>query len=269
MKSAADTADDRTIVFCRYAGASMPAWLTLAVVGIPEIEPQFVPAILTACVTDVGALLLMSRALRSTGMGKAVPLLALTPIFLLGSGLLILGEVPTVWGGVGVLIIVVGAYLLRLERDASSPLTPFRLLLEDRGARYMMGTALLFSLTGPFFKKSIIHSGPFFSMAVSLPLSGLVLFFVHVASGGSARKLLPTELGKFTVAGLGLSMFGVALFINLGLVTGLVSYVIAIKRLSILIGIVIGGVMFNEESVLRRLVAGAVMIGGAALITLT
>lgn len=269
MKSAAGGADDRTIVFCRYAGASLPAWLTLVVVGIPEIEPQFVPAILTACISDVGALLLMSRALRSTGMGKAVPLLSLTPIFLLVTGLLILGEIPTIWGGVGVLIIVIGAYLLRLERGVSSLLTPFKLLFQDRGARYMMGTAMLFSLTGPFFKKSIIHSGPFFSMAVSLPLSGLVLWFVHVGSGGSTRDLLPTGLGKITVAGLGLSMFGVALFVNLGLVTGLVSYVISIKRLSILIGIIIGAVMFGEKSLVRHLAAGAVMIGGAALITLT
>lgn len=269
MKSAADAADDRTIVFWRYAGASLPALLMLLVVGIPEVEPEFVPAVLTACISDVGALLLMSRALRSTGMGKAVPLLSLTPIFLLGTGLLILGEVPTIWGGVGVLIIVVGAYLLRLERGIGSLLTPFKLLLQDPGARYMMGTALLFSLTGPFFKKSIMHSGPFFSMAVSLPLSGLILWFVHVASGGSTRKLMPTDLGPVRTVGLGFTMFGVALFVNLGLVTGLVSYVISIKRLSILMGIVIGGVMFGERSVVKNLAAGAVMIAGAALITLT
>ena len=269
MKSAAEVAEDRTIVFWRYVGASVPAGLMLLVVGIPEVEPQFVPAVLTACISDVGALLLMSRALRSTGMGKAVPLLALTPIFLLGTGLLILGEVPTVWGGVGVLIIVVGAYLLRLERGIASLLTPFKLLLQDPGARYMMGTALLFSLTGPFFKRSILHSGPFFSMAVSLPLSGLILWFVHVSSGGSTARLVSIEPGTVTVLGLGLSMFGVALFVNLGLVTGLVSYVISIKRLSILMGIVIGGLMFGEKSVVKNLAAGAVMIAGAALITLT
>lgn len=269
IKSAGDNATDRTIVFSRSAIGAIPAWVLLAFAGIPALQSGFFPAVLVACICDVFAILSMSRALRSSSMGKSVPLLAFTPVFLLLTSYLVVGEAPSAQGVVGVLVIVAGSYLLRLGTSTRSLLEPFRLLFHSRGARYMLLTALLFSLTGPFFKRAIDASGPVFTMAVSLPLSASLVCLIQLLTGKSPAALLPSGTNWKALLGVGLSVFFVALFVNLALTTGLVAYVISIKRLGIMLNIVIGALFFGERKLGQNLLAGAFMVAGAALISLS
>jgi drug/metabolite transporter (DMT)-like permease len=269
IKSAAPRAGDHSIVFARSGVAAFPAWVCLAAVGVPPIKPGFYPAIFGACLVDAAAIICMSRSLRSSDMGDAVPLLAFTPVFLLLTGRLIVGEVPEPTGLVGVMVIVVGSYLLRLRRRDHSLLTPFRLLWQSRGARYMLVTAVLFSLAAPLFKRAILSSGPVLTMSVSLPLSCVLIAAYHILTGKPGRDLLPNSENWKVLVALGGSVFFIALFANLAFATGLVSYVISLKRLSILLSIVIGAAFFGEGRLLRHLLAGAVMVAGAALISLS
>jgi uncharacterized membrane protein len=45
-------------------------------------------------------------------------------------------------------------------------------------------------------------------------------------------------------------------------------YMIAVKRLSILFGVIYGGLFFNERHVLYRMVGTGLMVAGAAVVTL-
>jgi drug/metabolite transporter (DMT)-like permease len=269
IKSAAPRTGDHAIVFVRSAIAVIPSWLCLFLMGVPTVQPGFIPAVFGACIVDAMAIVCMSRSLRSASMGNAVPLLAFTPVFLLFTGHLIVAESPTLAGIAGVVVIVIGSYFLRLGRRDGSLLTPFRLLWEGRGPRYMLGAALLFSLASPLFKRAILCSGPIFTMSVSLPLSCLLIGSFHLLTGKTFADLLPDRQNWKALLGLGGAVFFIALFANLAFTTGLVSYVIAIKRLSILLNILIGAMVFGERQLGRHLLAGAVMVSGAALITLS
>lgn len=269
MKGAVDVASDRVIVFTRYAVAAVIAMVMLLFVKIPTVRPGFYPSAFLGCLADVTAIVFMSRALRFSSMSRVVPLLSFTPVFLLLTGFLILGELPSLIGILGVIIVVFGSYLFHVESSHQSLWQPFRLMFRDKGARYMTGTAAGFSLAIPFFKNAILHSSALFTLGVTLSFSTLLLLGYHlIFRRRSLRDLLPGKPARKILVGLGVTVFCVALSVNLAFLNGLVSYVISIKRLSILLNIVIGFLFFKEQGLVRNLSAGGIMLLGALIILL-
>jgi drug/metabolite transporter (DMT)-like permease len=57
-----------------------------------------------------------------------------------------------------------------------------------------------------------------------------------------------------------------ALFHFKGISMILVSYMISVKRLSLLFGVVFGGLFFHEEHIRQRLAASLLMLAGVVLI---
>ncbi|MCH7688484.1 MAG: EamA/RhaT family transporter, partial [Planctomycetes bacterium] len=84
-------------------------------------------------------------------------------------------------------------------------------------------------------------------------------------TGGLVRSLKP-QLGLFLLAGL--VMGGMLLTHCLGVVQAPVAYFIGIKRLSLLISVLYGGLLFREEKFSQRMFGTALMIVGVCFITL-
>jgi len=162
---------------------------------------------------------------------------------------------------------VAGSYLFHVESSRQSFWQPFRMMFQDKGSRYMLGTAFGFSLAIPFFKNAILNSSALFALGVTLSFSTLLLLTYHLLlRRRSLNDILPGKQARKILIGLGVTVFCVALSVNLAFTTGLVSYVVSIKRLSILLNIVIGFLFFQEQGLRRNLSAGGIMLLGALLI---
>jgi len=268
MKRASVHVTDQAIVLWRNAFAAVPALVLVIFIEKPVIGTPFYYAIPIACTVDVFAIAFMSKALRSSTMGRTVPMLSFTPVFLLLTSWLILGEFPTIPGLIGVFTVVGGSYYLGRRGAPSHLLEPFFLMFRDIGTRYMLGAAACFSIAGPYFKEAVMNSSPQFALAFSLPLSSVLALGYHLLSGGNLKNTLPKR-GNIHLILLGLSVFGVALCTNLAFEIGLTSYVVSIKRLSIVFNILIGAYFLGEEELGKNLGAAAVMVGGAVLIALS
>ncbi len=266
IKQAGAKSSDITVTFSLYLFASLPALFLIPFTSFPAVHPSFYLYVLLGAITDISGIIFMSKSLRLAPMGRAVPLLAFTPAILLFTGFLLVGEIPTLLGGLGVLVIVLGSYILHLEFKQKSLLQPFRLLTESPGARYMLATALCFSFTGPLYKQAILHSSPEFALIFGLPLSVFLIMFYQLLNRRSAQSLFPSSDNLKLLMILGLSTFIVAYSTNLAFSTGLVSYVISIKRLSIFFNVLIGFFLFKEKNLGRNLIAAAIMIAGATII---
>lgn len=269
IKAAGRTAGDSAIVFSRSLFGAIPALALLLLVRIPPVPPVFLIHIATACVTDVMALLCMSRSLRLASMQRTVPLLSFTPVFLLLTGFVFLGEKPAQLGLLGVVITVAGSYLLTGKRAGMQAWEPLTILIKEPGARYMLFAAACFSIAGPFFKKAVLSTSPYFTMSISLPFSTLLLLVLQFCKGRRLVELLPRKDNRWVMLGLGAGVFGVALTANLAFEIGLVSYVVSIKRLSIIISLFMGTLVFHEHDLKKYLVPALFMVGGACLIALS
>lgn len=269
IKKAGESAGNRSIVFCRSAFGAALAWTLILFTGVPLVESGFFISVTAGCAFDVAAILCMSRALREGSLAQSVPLLSFTPVFLLLTGHLILGESPTLLGIIGVIVIVGGSYFLHVKPQKQSILEPFKLLFSSSSARLMLLCAFLFGFTGPFFKAAVQRSDPFFTMAISLSISSLMVVCIQWATGTTAKKLFPTAENWKPLVLVGVAVFCVALSVNVALTSGLVSYVISLKRLGVLINIIIGVLLFGEKNLFQNLFAGGLMVTGATLITLS
>jgi drug/metabolite transporter (DMT)-like permease len=217
---------------------------------------------------EILAMLFYNRAIRDYPLSQTLPYLAFTPVFVTLTGYLLLGESVSAQGLVGILLVVAGAWLLNFRlvswRAWRSWLSPLIHIFHHPGSLMMLGVALLYSITSVGSKGAMQYMapelfGPFYFLLVGLALVPLLGLGTPGRLQRIWRKPLPV-LGTAALMGLML----ITHFIALQRVE--VAYMIAVKRTSLLFGMVYGALLFKEPGLGGHLLAGVVMLGGVALI---
>lgn len=238
----------------------------LLFIPIPPIGREFYTATLFALPLEALAALLYIRALKLSPLSLTLPLLAFTPVFLLVVPHLLLGERLSAAGTLGILCVAFGSYLLNLGEFKNGLLAPFRAIGREPGARCMLTVALIFSITSTLGKQAITASSPLFFSAVYYPLLLLLLTPVVLRKAGSDLREISTN-GTFRAAlapGLSDSVMILSHMVAVSLAP--VAYMIAVKRSSLLMGVLYGHFLFREPGVRHRLPGAALMLAGVALI---
>jgi len=264
-RSLASVADE-VLAAGTFLAASVILLLISLTRGVPAISSALVqPVIITGTINIVAAALVFFT-LRRTDLSLAVPIITFTLVFLAGTSYLVLGEVPTVAGIAGIFLIVIGAFVIQLSPGGSGLSYPWD-RARWKGAATMLGVAFLYSLSLPFDKAVVLASDAVFgSGLVCLYIGGA--FWLVALVRGSWRQILPGAAISASLA-LGLVLAGETVAINLAYTLQIVPYVIAVKRLSILFSVLIGGIVFREGGIRYRILGALIMIGGVALIVLT
>ena len=96
---------------------SLPMLLavTLALIGWSSVDGLFLLGVLASGILNLVATLASTRALQLADASVATPFLSFNPAFTLLLCVFTLREVPSVRGIVGVLLIVLGAYLFQVK----------------------------------------------------------------------------------------------------------------------------------------------------------
>jgi len=93
----------------------------------------------------------------------------------LGSEFSILNEIPSAWGIVGILLIVLGSYMLNLKEASKGFLGPFKALLSNTGARLMLFVAFIWSITSNVDKIGLRNSSPlFWALILNLTMAAIL-----------------------------------------------------------------------------------------------
>jgi drug/metabolite transporter (DMT)-like permease len=219
---------------------------------------------------EILAMLLYMRAIRDHPLSLTLPYLAFTPVLVALTGWLILGERVSLPGLAGVVLVVAGGWLLNLRRARArgwrSWAAPLAAMLHEPGARLMLGVAAIYALTAVLGKGAMGYTtpaafGPFYFGLLGL---ATVLLF---GSGdpGILRRILRRPLAALTVAAL-MAIMVASHFLALDQVE--VAYMIAVKRTSLLFGMLYGALLFGERHLGTSLAAGALMVLGVFLILL-
>ncbi len=261
---------DSFIVAWSWKALTVPFLLPLLLFSpLPgELTFRFWMALCVGGSLNVLATLLYIEAIKSSDLSITLPLLSFTPVFLLVTSPLLVSEYVSMVGGLGVVAIFAGAYILNVSEIKSGYLKPVYALLRERGPRLMLGVAAIWSVAANMDKIGVQETNPFF-WCVSI--QSFITFFLTLyifwkrpyaftdISGNYGHSIL-VLIGLSSALGLISQM----LAINIGLVP----YVISIKRTSILFGVIFGGVFFREQKIAPRLMGALIMIAGIFLITL-
>lgn len=257
--------------------------LTLRVFGIPlflillyfsaeSFSKEFVFSRTFFFALVVGGLLnvltniLYMRALKLSDISVSVPLIAFTPVFLVGTAFFILGERPSLFGVGGIGLVVFGAYLLNIKKFKEGFFRPFQALFAESGARIMFLVAFLWSITSSIDKIGVTQSSPLLwvlmtDIFIALIMIPIVYFFSRSSWGKIKEHFL-----KLSAVGASDSI--ASLFQMMAVSTTLVPYVIALKRTSILWSVLWGGLFLKEKDIKEKMFGIGVMILGIACIVI-
>jgi len=234
----------------------------------PELTLQFWGWVAALLPLEILAMWLYMRAIRECPLSLTLPYLAFTPVFNIVTGYMFLGESVSWTGFSGILLVVCGAWLLNLDAARTGRridvLAPFHAIAREQGSRLMLGAAALYSLTSVLGKGALQHVSPqffgpfYFSL---LALLATILFASRelrnwAAAGRNVRAHL--LVGIF-MAGMVLAHFHAIEHVE-------VAYMIAVKRTSLLFGLLYGAWLFGETGLARNLAAALLMIAGVFLI---
>ena len=234
--------------------------------GIPTLNTQFWISLLIGGSINAVATLLYIKAIKLSDLSLTVPLVALTPLFMLLTSPLIVGEYPKFFDYIGIFLIVIGSYLLNIKEKSQGYLAPFKALLSEPGPKFMLIVAFLWSITSNFDKIGVKNSSPIFWLFSLFGTMSILLLpiLLHKTPnpGTKILKQLPmlATMGFFNAIGVLCQMQALTLT--------LVVQVIAIKRTSVLMGVLFGHFIFKEQDIQQRLLGAGIMILGVFFISL-
>jgi len=234
--------------------------------GFPEIGSAFYSSVLATGVLNVIAAVLYFKALKITDLSLAIPMISFTPVFLILTSFLLLKELPTMFGIVGIFLIVVGSYVLNTTKNITKLFEPIKSIMNNRGTLYMLIVAFLFSISSNYDKLVVQNSDPIFSSATVFLFLGISFLIISWITAKNELHNSKKYISKFLLIGLVLSL--VAITINIAFTMQIVPYVISLKRLSILFSVIYGIFLFKENNILRRSIGATIMAGGVILIIL-
>lgn len=239
--------------------------------GLPpltSLDPRLWPWLGAMLPLEIAAMLLYMRAIRDHPLSLTLPYLAFTPVFVILVAYLLLGERVGLAGGAGVVLVVVGAWLLNLEHawlgDWRTWGRPLKAILWEPGSRMMLGVALIYSLTATMGKGAMRYLPPGQTGALYFLMLGVAAVLLLGVPRPRALRTLWRRPAAVLVVALCSAVMVYTHFLALQQTE--VAYMIAVKRVSLLFGMVYGALLFAERRLGTHLLAGGVMLAGVGLI---
>ena len=203
-------------------------------------------------------------AFRHADASLVAPFMLITPVLLLVTSPLMLGEHVPPMGVIGVLCTVVGAhYVGKSIGESRGVWSSLRALAKNRGVRLMALTAVIWSITSNLDKIGVQSATPLFwsaSISIVIALTSVAFWLV------TPKRTNERDLWRAALPGIA-NAIGILLHVY-ALTILFVPYVIAIKRLSAPLTVILGGSLFGEKTK-ERLTGTLIMLLGTLLMVLS
>jgi len=234
---------------------------------IPKFDEIFLRFVSISVALDVVAAVLAYKAIKSAEVSLVAPMSAFNPVFTALISFIFLSEKITFHGGIGILLICLGAYVLQISKLRNDWLDPVRGFMKNRAIQFSLLAYFIWSITPILQKAAILHTTP--QVPAFVGFSGL-LGMVTVLTFFAARyfKDIGSTLKKnfillFIVGVLGvignISAFTTFSLTNLG-------YATAVFKLSMIFTVILGWVFFKEKNIKDRIIGSSIMLTGVLLL---
>jgi uncharacterized membrane protein len=238
--------------------------------GIAQLHFAPLPTFFVYLVLDVALITcvmwLYFRALQISPLSMCVPFLAFTPVFLIPSGFVMLGELPPPMKLLGVVLIVVGSLVMHRRLFAQGWLAPVKAVIREKGSRYMLMVSFIFSITNPLDKKLVLMSDVV-TEAFAYGLGLCIAFFAWgVLQHADFRAAAHKNVKWISLAGL---LDAVSLLFQLASYAYIaVVITVSIKRAGIILSVFAGWLFFRERGITDKVIAASVMFCGVLILYL-
>jgi drug/metabolite transporter (DMT)-like permease len=243
---------------------SLPLLLIIFLfIPVPKLDKGFYTAFALSLPLEIASIILYIKALRLSPLSLTLPFLALTPVFLIIVSFIMLGERVSFAGLMGILFISAGSYTLNISKIKEGIFAPLRAITKEKGSVLMIAVALIYSLTSSLGKMAINHSSPLF-FGITYYAALAIVFTPIVLYKRKSGKIEGRTILAVTLPGIFYSLMVISHMIAISL--AYVAYVITIKRMSLIIGVLYGYFFFKEKNIRERLFGAMLMFVGFVMI---
>lgn len=225
---------------------------------------KFLLILIPVALVNATARILYAKSLKLSPMSKAVPLLSLSPIFTLIFAFFIIAEVPPLKAVFGIILAIVGVYLLNIQKFSSrSFFEPFASIIRNKGVFFMFLVSIIYGLGGVLDKYGVSSSNVLTYLLLINPVSLLAQGAYLWAKDknkiiGESSKILRGNLGPLIL--LSIVAFVTIIFQFWAVSLTFSSYVIAVKRISALFSVLVGYWVFKERKNVVKTIVGTIII---------
>jgi drug/metabolite transporter (DMT)-like permease len=250
--------------------ACVPVWLVPGAMVLHRGSELW--ATMAACaVLAVSGNALLVAAVRSTDLSILGPINAYKAVIGLVLGIVLIGEVPTIPGVLGVVMILAGSGLV-VDRTGGWPgRHAFVQFFRERGTQLRFAALGLSATEAIFLKKAILLSSPVTTFVLWSTLGaavGTVAIIVLLGRDALPQQVQVVERESRTYLRLAITTGLMQLATVLTFGTLQVGYSLALFQLSALISVCLGYRYFQEPQMRTRIVGSLVMTAGAAMIVM-
>jgi len=225
----------------------------------------FAKAILSAL-----AFLCVMLAIKNLEISEALPLLALSPGLVAVLGVLLIQDTLVINEWIGLALMLIGTYILELRKDDKSFFDPFKSLLRLNKYRYVFFALFLFSITS-LIDRVLLKE---FKLPAYTFMAYQQLFFALIFTTMILiRKKKVNDIFKPLNKNVIYLILLISLFTVIYRYTQIeatkiaaVALVLSVKRLSVLMAVIIGGKLFKESNILKRLIAAVIILTGLIIL---
>lgn len=204
------------------------------------------------------------KALQNGELSVLGPINSYKSVVGMVSGVLILHEIPTIYGILGVILVIFGSYFVF---DTLDEKFSFKILTR-KDIQYRVLALILTALEAVFIKKVIIESSIITSFVVWCIFGAVFSFLLLLASAKSKlSKIKSKDMWKYILLVICIGVMQLTtnyVFKNMN-----VGYALALFQLSTLLSVGFGRKFFNEKSIRKKFVGSVIMIIGAIVIILS
>jgi drug/metabolite transporter (DMT)-like permease len=256
------------IIAATHALLTLVAIPIVAVLHWSDLGPAFWTNMAICTVLAVAGNALLVAALNRSDLSVLGPVNAYKAVLSLGLGVIVLGEIPTVFGAIGVFLILAGSYFVvdrvpgQLRRNA------FVLFVRDRGIQLRLAALVLSATEAVFLKRAILHASPLttflFWSILGLPVAAAAVALLPRGTADQELQRTRHYWRTYVWLALATGLMQATTLLTFGKLP--VGYSLALFQLSSLISVFLGYRYFAERNLGRRLVGSSIMVVGAGLI---
>ncbi|RME54335.1 EamA family transporter [Candidatus Woesearchaeota archaeon] len=225
---------------------------------------------LVSIFTTIG-FLFVAKSIRHSQISNVVPLVNFGPMFLALTAYIFLGEKLTGMQVAGVVMLVIGSYILQTNHNMKNVFEPLKNLVTSKYYVFILLGLLFYAFSGTIERYVLQARINPFEAIILLQLFVSVNFLVYELIKGKKvsemfEGLKNNKMQYLIVAMLMLTHRTAGYYATK--LTVAVALVSAIKRSGSFIATLFGGKFFHEDAILKKSLACLVLIAGAVMIIL-
>lgn len=263
----------------RQVNASLVSWTLFAfslpflvypsfINGIPKLNLTFWIATLGSVAVFTFAKTLSLKSLRGSLMSELVPLGFFNVVFQYVFGLIFFSEQLKLISIIGLILIIVGGYILKVEEAKEDLLKPFKLLFTNKNAFYYLIAMILMTASSVFDKTAMINMFPLnqsFYLLLNNALSTLIITFY--LSKNNLKWVYEIKSNFWVLFASAFAQVIVSLSYLIGITTGgALVLVLGVKKLQVFFVLILGWLFFKDKPKRGVWIGSLIMLLGVILI---